>query len=252
MDHTEFDPLWEEYPTQFLLPEHLDDLKRSGLSAETIAACMFRSETDSEVLRRILGRNRADVPAPGLVIPFRQLNGKFNGFARVRPSRPRLIDGKPVKYEQPINTAARVYIPPLTVAALRNPDIPIGISEGEKKSAAADQAGFPCLGLIGVWNWQVAKSNPRHLIPDLAGVVWRRRKVWIGFDTDPRINFSVMQARAELACALDGLGAVVSLVDLPPGPRDSTGAHTKNAIDDFLRDHGPDAFHQLLCVHGAL
>ena len=63
------------------------------------------------------------------------------------------------------------------------------ITEGEKKAAKADQEGFPCIGLVGVWGWQQARTrdNPdaaRELIPDLAAVAWQGRTVFLVYDSD--------------------------------------------------------------------
>jgi hypothetical protein len=62
-------------PSVPLLPQHLDDLHRSGLSDETIAACRFRSITDPKAIRRILGWDaaKANIGAClGLPFPLRR------------------------------------------------------------------------------------------------------------------------------------------------------------------------------------
>jgi hypothetical protein len=124
--------------------------------------------------------------------------------------------GKPVKYEQPLKEPIRAYFPLLVIQAIHEPKAHLGIVEGEKKALAACQAGLPCIGICGVWNWQAGRSqeqketdSPRQLIDDLAAIDWRRREVWIGFDTDPRRNPSVNQAAAELARVLEEHGAHV-------------------------------------------
>src|SRR5262249_55550446 len=128
-----------------------------------------------------------------LVIPFRTPAGEPDGYARLKPDRPRTKAGKPVKYEAPRGTPlGRAYFPPGTVGALADPAAPLILVEGEKKAAKADQEGLPCVGLSGVWGWQRKrpagkdgkKSGPRLLIEDLAAVAWKGRAVTVVFDSD--------------------------------------------------------------------
>jgi hypothetical protein len=182
-------------------------------------------------------------------------------FSRVRPDHPRsLKDGKQAKYEQPRGLPIQAYFPPGTgkQSILADPKVNLGFTEGEKKALAVDQSGLPCIGLTGVWNFQKRrtqdgegkKSGPRLLLDDLQTIVWPKRIVWICFDTDPRRNPSVNQAKAELACVLSELGVIVVMVDLPAGPRGGDGQPGKMGIDDFIVAHGEEAFRQL--VHQAI
>ena len=71
----------------------LDNLRESGLTDATIRANGLRTEYDKEKLARILncdsGKNCC---MGGLVIPYRDLAGKVNCFARVRPHVPIVVD----------------------------------------------------------------------------------------------------------------------------------------------------------------
>jgi hypothetical protein len=201
-----------------LLPHHRQDLQQgSGLSDETIIRAGLFSEQDAAKLQALLRWDRpATTLCAALVFPFRRITGEFSGFARIRPDSPRLSYGKPVKYEQPSGEPNRAYFPFDSIAAIHTPRAILGIVEGEKKALAACQAGVPCIGICGVWNWQKARSDeqkesdaPRELIADLAQIDWREREVWIGFDRDSRRNPSVNHAAAELARVLSLLGAHV-------------------------------------------
>jgi putative DNA primase/helicase len=130
------------------------------------------------------------------------------------------------------------------------------LTEGEKKSLKSTQEGFLTIGLTGVWNWQRKRprgedgkgKGPRELIPDLAGVRWQGRRVYLCFDSDATDNRNVALAEFHLADALSGVGAQVKIVRLPPGEPGPDGKPAKVGLDDFLVAHGPDAFRELLAA----
>src|SRR5262249_50155843 len=134
-----------------LLPQHLQDLRASGLSDATIEVCGFISTDKPDVIGQLLNwRSAAADLGPCLVIPFRRPDGPpipLAEFCRLKPDKPRTRDGRPVKYEQPVGKPLHAYFPPGTIAALADPARPLIVTEGEKKAAAADQAGFPVVGL---------------------------------------------------------------------------------------------------------
>ena len=234
-----------------LLPQHIDDLRRSGLTDETISAAGLRSEVDPVAVQWILNWQRpATGLGPCLIFQFRHVDGTLNGFARVKPDAPRLENGKPVKYEQPRQAELRPYFPPGTISTIADPAAAVGICEGEKKALAADQAGLPCIGLTGVFAWQKARPKnakgrgvgERKLIDDLAAIQWRGRPVWICFDSDEKRKPNVNLARCELARVLCELGADVRFVDLPLGPRGADGLPAKVGVDDYVVTDGEQAF----------
>lgn len=239
-----------------LLPQHLADLRNSGLSDAQIAACGFRSETDAAEIARLLGgRNTAKSATrygPCLVIPYFAPDGAPMGYSRLKPDKPRpdrKQSAKVVKYESPVGKPNRAFFPPGTRAALADPSVPLIVTEGEKKGAAADQHGFACVALSGVWAWQLKRpkdaqgrgSGPRKLLPDLAAVAWRGRAVYIVFDSDLADKPEVQWAEWHLAEALREAGAVVRVVRLPAG---ADGA--KVGLDDYLIAHTADELRQLL------
>src|SRR5262249_33513101 len=148
----------------------------------------------------------------------------------------------------------RAYFPPGTIAALKDPSAPLVITEGEKKSAKADQEGFPCIGLSGVYGWQKRrptdsagkKYGERELIDDLAAITWEDRPVVIVFDSDAATNEDVLWAEWHLAQALIARGALVRVVRLPQGPAGEDGKPAKVGLDDYLVAHGPDALRRRL------
>ena len=201
-----------------LSKRHLDDLRKSGLSDEQIVRCDFRSLLAPASVQEALRwtRYRGEL-GECLCIPFVTVEGKTNGYCRLKPDAPRKgkEDGKPIKYESPKGSSNRPYFPPGTLAALNDPSAPLVIVEGEKKSAKADQEGFPCVGLVGVYGWQKKRNKDkdgkgqgeRELIADLAGIAWQGRLVYLCFDSDAATNPNVRGAEWHLAEALARHGA---------------------------------------------
>jgi len=115
-----------------LLPQHLADLRRSGLSDETIEVNGIYSEINPTVIARILNwSSPAKALGPCMVIPFADPStGKLNGFARIRPDNPRTAGGK---YEQPRGVSPKPYFPSAAIEAAKTPKAVLGITEGEKK-----------------------------------------------------------------------------------------------------------------------
>ena len=237
-----------------LFPQHLADLRRSGLSDEQIRRCGFRSSSDPAQIATWLGwKHQAKAIGPCLCIPFFRADGERLDYVRVKPDNPRKSKegGKPIKYESPVRAANRAYFPPSTRAALTDACQALIVTEGEKKSAKADQEGFPCIGLVGVYGWMKGRpknaegkgEGPREMIPDIAAVVWRNRKVYIGFDSDLARNPNVRWAEWHLSEALRNAGAEVLALRIP-----SASDGSKQGLDDFLTAAGEDAFKELLAA----
>jgi len=177
--------------TMRLSPKHLADLRASGLNDEQIAACGFHSFQEPTRIQKALRWKRYDGKfGDCLAIPFFDAQGRQTDYVRLKPDRPRKgkEDGKPNKYESPKGSSNRAYFPPGIVAALLDPLAPLVITEGEKKAAKADQEGFPCIGLAGVYGWQKKRAKDkdgkpqgeRELIDDLANLPLKGRQFnWV-------------------------------------------------------------------------
>jgi hypothetical protein len=236
--------------TRRLSAAHLADLRKSGLSDETISACLFYSTENPKTIREILrwptyGGGLGDC----LVIPFFERDGTQNCYARLKPGQPRDKDDKKVRYESPQGLANRAYFPPLAAHLWGNPEIDLIITEGEKKAAKACEEGFPSIGLVGVYGWQKKKETKdslRELIDDLQAIPWRGRRVYIVYDSDAVTKVEVRWAEYHLAVALKRKGAVVKVVRLPQGtPADGTPP-CKVGLDDYLCIVGAEGFRERL------
>lgn len=235
-----------------LHPQHLADLRRSGLSDETILRAEIRTFTSVEKLCRKLRWSSVEEAAklgPCIAIPFIDQDGKYTKYARCKPDNPRVSEKngkeKKNKYESPYRLSNRLYIPPRTRAELDNPTVPLIVTEGEKKALKSDQEGFPCVGLVGVYGFAAKRKSsdtgPKRLIPDMERIAWDGRRVNVIFDSDLAENDHVQYAVRDLAATLRDRGATVYCVTLPSRP---DGA--KNGLDDYLLDHTPGELQSLI------
>jgi hypothetical protein len=228
------------------------DLARSGITlAQAEAAGMFAADTAQEEPYDTDFHN-----LPALVIPYadpltgEQMTFERSGaelpFLRVRylktpPQKRGLIKKKPQRYGQPKNSGVRAYFPRTDNVDWReaheNREVPILITEGEKKSLAACLAGVPTIGLGGVYNFLV----DGRLLPELDRLGFDGRTVYICFDSDAASNPDVQAAEGRLATELSlKRGADVFLARLPNLPK-----HDKTGLDDFLAAKGVDALFEV-------
>ena len=145
-----------------LTAKHLADLRASGLSDAQILACGFYSlRTADAISQRLNWRRPAVGMGDALAIPFFDSDGKPTNYCRLKCDNPRTDKrtGKACKYESPRGSSNFAFIPPSTRTALKDSSIPLVLTEGEKKAAKADQEGFACVGLTGVWSWHKKRAQ---------------------------------------------------------------------------------------------
>lgn len=216
-----------------LTKANYEDLKRSGLSDETIRKHGIRSLTASEA--RVILRRKTEV-GTGYVIPYpNKVGGFIEGVVNFRLDNPLLSSDKgkkPRKYIRPVGSNARLYIPFPTWKTIDDISIPLIITEGEKKVLKSTQESFYAIGASGVWGWS---SNHRPLI-DFERIKIKNRIIYIVFDGDKATNPNVLLAQNKLAKMLVKKGAHVKIVDLPLGDK----------LDDYLVRCGNNAFQELL------
>ncbi|KAB8318239.1 DUF3854 domain-containing protein [Tolypothrix campylonemoides VB511288] len=170
-------------------------------------------------------------------------NWKSMDWGRFKPNDPRLEWDKEtqkhteklVKYESPIKTPNRVTylrvplhiwkmvaerynipMPEQIVVTqsgeaigfwawvVAHPQIPIILTEGEKKAASLLTLGFVAIGLPGIWNGRVGKGELEKLHPDLVPVAQKGRKFIILFDfeTKPKTKQDIYQATCRTGWAI--------------------------------------------------
>lgn len=191
-------------------PDHMADLRASGLSDETIRAAGVYSIRPCDLAHFFnLRRGIPEEVNSALCFPY-----QGGEFARIKLFPPL---GK-MKYCQPPGTGARLYMPfPIG-------DGPLYVCEGEKKNLAARQAGLNAVGIGGVWNW-LSRGEP---IDDLSLTRWDGREVTIIPDSDVFNRVDLLRAVYALGRELQSQGASVYVAQIPqPG-----GA--KVGLDDFI------------------
>jgi Domain of unknown function (DUF3854) len=199
-----------------LHPDHLVDLRASGLNDETIRQSGVYSLRPKDFTLFFNARKNLSRLETALCFPY-----QGGEFARIKLFPfPSILDsrGKPMKYSQPPETGARLYMP----FTVKPGDILV--TEGEKKTLAAHQAGFNAVGIGGVWNW-LSGGEP---IEDLELIDWTDREVTIIPDSDVFARVDLLRAIYALGRELRALGANVLIAQIP-----QVGA-AKVGFDDFL------------------
>lgn len=137
--------------------------------------------------------------------------------AYCKPSSPRTVEGKLIKYESPPGQASDPIFPPSLGAAggswdaiLADPSIPIVATEGVKKCLALISHGIPAVALRGVYSWRAGKGQ-RELHPRLAALAAGGRKIYIAFDQDAKLKTArdVSAQGFRLGAALEAAGGAV-------------------------------------------
>jgi hypothetical protein len=227
-------------PVTDLLPQHAQMLKASAIRLDVIAARGYRSVGTKAELRRLeFAETQRLVPA--LLIPIHSVNGGV-ALHHHRPDQPRIHKGKPVKYEFPAGAHMAVDVHPFIRENVRDPKLPLFITEGVKKADAAISLGLCCIALIGTWNWRGTNEHGgKTTLPDWHSIALKDSKdhprlVYICYDSDVMTKPQVYKALAELSNFLKSKGAYVLYIYLPAG----VGA-AKTGLDDYIaQGHGVD------------
>jgi hypothetical protein len=228
----------------------LQHLKASGLTEATIAAAGIKDALSDPTTAQLLSSHHVD---SGYFIPYHNLKGELNGHYRIRVLKGSA--GSP-KYLQPSKHGNHAYIPTgFSPGWEKDTDVPILITEGEKKALAASQFGMVCIGVGGVDSWRsrtftvnsqyVSKSSDgksivirlengtageiqEEVAPELMSVEWNNRRVVIVYDSDTNNNADVQRAAFDFALWLDTQGAKTGQFFLEGGPDQKVG------LDDWL------------------
>jgi len=228
-----------------------EDLKRSGITVqEAVDAEMYSVKDASKIYEEFKG-------LPALIIPYidpwtdKDMLFKRGGvekpFCRVRyfyeaTSVQGFKKKKQIRYGQPKDSGVHPYFPMVEntdwVEIALDTEIPIMITEGEKKALSATLAGIPTIGLGGVYNF----THDGELLPILDNIDWFGRVVYICYDSDAVGNNKIQVAEGRLSTELSlKRNASVFLVRLPELP-----GGAKMGVDDFLVAKGDDALFDLL------
>lgn len=209
--------------------EHLAALAASGITPEFAAARGYETITDARRLSDLkitaAGRN-----VPGLLVPQLRVDGSTWGY-QYRPDRPRLRNGKTVKYETPWQQPNGLDVPPGVASMLADPAVPLWITEGVKKADCGAINGLCIVALSGVWNWITTNSaGGKMALPEWRDVALNGRRVIVAFDGDLARKESVQKAARGLSSYLASKGARIEWLWLPD-------TDDKTGLDDYLAEH---------------
>jgi len=195
-----------------LAPEHLADLRKSGLTDKIISLQRIRS-VPPHMISRLLG---FDVPAvrSAMLLPFPNPQGGWTNHVRVKVF-PALTNRKrhTIKYLQPRGSAPRLYFVVSCLDAVLEGPTRLRIVEGEKKALAVAQLGLPAVGVCGVEGWHLGGSC--ELLPDFNSIALSARVVELVPDGDYQTNSAVHRAVDRFAEALRTRNAQPYVVMLP-------------------------------------
>lgn len=219
---------WADYPFH-LSAAHRDMLIGSAIHTDVAAARGYRTITTKADLAR-LGFAGSQRMTPTLLVPLWDAHRQPSLYHH-RPDSPRIgKTGKSVKYEFPAGARMIVDVHPFIRNEIRNPNIPLFITEGAKKADAAISAGLCCVGLIGVWNFRGTNEfEGKTALTCWESIALNGRDVYICYDSDVMLKRSVHDALSRLGGFLEHRGANVAYIYLPHG-----ASGEKVGLDDYL------------------
>lgn len=247
-----------------LSQKSLQSLRGSGLTDATIAAARIEDGASNPLIKELLESFHAKA---GYYIPYPTLKGAFGEKPHYRIRVLERDDGEPVgqaKYLQGKKAPNHLYVPPRVLLPSEfagwelDSDVPLFITEGEKKALAGAQGGLPIVGVGGVYSWRTnvyklprtavkledtpssklvtldaekARLIESHVVEELNDIKWQNREVYLVFDSDAADKPQVQLACVDFALWLLERGALPRQVLLPPS---EDGDEGKVGLDDFL------------------
>lgn len=222
-----------------LSDHHRAALAASGIAPERAAARGYETIYDPRRLTQV-GIANGGQRTPGLLVPLLKADGTPWGY-QYRPDHPRERNGVAVKYETPIGQHNHLDVAPGCGDKLRDPKVPLWVTEGSKKADAAALHGLCCVSIIGVWGWHgkattttgYTKTAPKGApLVDWDQIPLDGRRVILAFDSDMASKPEVRSSCTALAKFLTDRGAKVEILHLP-----DTDADEKVGLDDYLAQH---------------
>lgn len=215
------------YILERLLPNHLEDLRRSGLSEKTILSWgPYSFKTDQSSVLTQLGF--PDVKPPALALPILRVGivKPNRNDVIVKPDRPRIDRGRAIPYERPRNSTNYVHAPLACRQLLADPAVPLWITFGPKQAEKAAQEGLCCIAVPAYGNEQPGPSDVSLPLSDFDLFPLTRKILLIVSAAE---NPAALEASRQLAEFLARRGADVYRVTLPGGVN-----FGRVGLDDFL------------------
>lgn len=162
-------------------------------------------------------------------MPARGVTGQLVLY-QIRPDRPRIINGKPAKYELPRGSCMALDVPPRVRPQLADPRVPLLITTGIRQADAAVSKGICCVAILGIWAWRGSNDKGgKTALAEWEAIALNDRQVYLAFGSPVATHPGTYAAAARLKAFLAGRGAIVQIISLPPGANG-----TNQGLDDFL------------------
>jgi hypothetical protein len=155
------------YDRMTLHTTHLEDLRKSALSDETIATARIRT-VPPWMISKLLGSSPPRGVTSAYAIPYFSPGGGLMDIVRLKIFPPIKRKSGLVKYLQPPGPNVRIFFPIMSMNAVLYSADDLYIVEGEKKALAVAQTGAAAIGIAGCEGWHVGGSEKLH--PDLDDV----------------------------------------------------------------------------------
>jgi Domain of unknown function (DUF3854)/3'-5' exonuclease len=223
-------------PKPFLSAEHQRMLfEESGIEPEVVKARGYRTVRRKVELEELgFGRTQRNVPA--LLIPVYSPRGEISTY-QVRPDEPMIKDGKPVKYQTPVNSNMAFDVHPFMRDKLGDPSVPLFITEGVKKGDSLVSRDRCAVPLLGVWNFRGTNDKGgKTVLAEWEYVALEKRQAYIVFDSDINLKPAVYKAMVRIKNFLEFRKAEVAVIYLPHGE----GGKKQGVDDYFVAGHSVD------------
>lgn len=212
-----------------LAEHHLISLTSESSIDQRLVEMRGYETANTKTHLKSLGFSDKQCLVSALLLPIWNVHGEVAGY-QSRPDKPRIADGKAIKYETPKGSRMSLDVHPSVRPLLGDPNIPLFITEGIKKGDSLASRGLCSVALLGVWNWRgTNEAGGKVALPDWESVALKGREVHIVFDSDVMTKATVHIALARLKGFLETRGSRVGLIYLPAS---SDGG--KQGVDDFL------------------
>ncbi|OAI43519.1 hypothetical protein AYO38_02635 [bacterium SCGC AG-212-C10] len=212
-----------------LTAEHLEMLKvGSGISEEVIRQRGYFTIADFADARA-LGLKEVQCQVPALGIPVFNVHGE-QVLIVSRPDNPREREKKLVKYEWPFGQSLVISVPPQCQQHLNDPDVPLWVTEGDKKADSLASRGVCAISLNGVSGGRGTNAKGgKTRLECWQSIALNNREVILAFDSDSASNPNVMRQLAAEVKWLESRKARVRVLYLPHKENGE-----KQGVDDFF------------------
>jgi hypothetical protein len=170
------------------------------------------------------------IEVPALVIPRRSPDGETTRY-QIKPRVPMQTKGG--KYLFPHDEEMIVDVHPRSMESLKDPSVPLWVTEGSKGGDSLVSQGLCAVALAGVYNFAVKDTKSKVLLPCWDHINLESRRMIVAYDANAQTNDKVQEALNRLVNRLSERGANVWVVYIPPVNGDGEAG-----VDDFLADGG--------------